>query len=157
MNDRNHRDRLDELDWRIIAVLRSDGRASNREIAAKMKVSAATVSARIRRMEKMKALRIVALSDFAVEGFDTMIAVGVDVAGRSTEAVARDLAALDEVFGVHLVSGRHDIEMSLVLRGTGDLPALVRDKISRIPGISRLHAGVTLDVLKYEFDTLPLA
>ena len=56
---------LDEIDQKIIAILRKDGRATNQELARRLGMAAATVSARIRRLEASKAMRVVAVTDFA--------------------------------------------------------------------------------------------
>lgn len=154
MSDQTQLYQFDDLDRQIIDLLKRSGRASNQQIAREMEITAGTVSARIQRMEKMNALRVVAVSDFAVHGLDTLISIGVDVVGRCSEAVANDLAALDEVFNVHLVTGRHDIEMSLVLRGTDRLSELLR-RLAKIPGIARLEAGLVVDIPRFEFDMIP--
>lgn len=154
MSDQVGNHELDELDLKIIELLRVNGRASNRKMAEALGIAPSTVGARVRRMERTGALRIVALADFAVQEFDSMFIVGVDVEGRDPEDVAQELAVLDEVFSVHLMSGAHDIEMTLVLHSNPQLQSFLRDRISTIRGIHRLHAAVTVDVLHYHFDTL---
>jgi DNA-binding Lrp family transcriptional regulator len=54
---------LDDVDRKIIAVLKADGRATNQQIASSLKIAAATVSLRIRRMEELNAMRVVAVTD----------------------------------------------------------------------------------------------
>lgn len=154
MSDQTQLYQFDDIDQRIIALLKRKGRASNQQIAREMDITAGTVSARIQRMEKMNALRVVAVSDFAVHDLDTLISIGVSVEGRCAEAVANDLAAFDEVFNLHLVTGRHDIEMSLVLRGTEGLSGLLK-RLAKVPGIARLEAGLVVDIPRFEFDMIP--
>src|SRR6266567_2165783 len=88
---------LDEVDTGILEMLRSNGRATNQEIAERLSVSAATISARLRRLEESKTMRVVAVADFAAHGYNILIAVGVRVQGRDAADVARDLAKLPEV------------------------------------------------------------
>src|ERR1700744_1539070 len=107
--------KFDEIDRKILSILKADGRATNQEIARALKIAAATVSARIRRMEDARAVRVVAAADFSAFGYNILLAVGVEVQGRPAEAVAEDLALLPEVFGCHLVTGVKDIEMLVVL------------------------------------------
>src|SRR5512145_3146270 len=68
---------LDEVDERIVEMLKQNGRATNQQIARSLKIAAATVSARIRRLEQTKAIRVVAVSDFGALGFHALLALGI--------------------------------------------------------------------------------
>ncbi len=148
---------LDEIDLKIIELLTRNGRATNQQIARKLNLAAATVSARIRRLEEANAMRVVAVSDFAAFGFNALLAVGVEVEGRPAEDVASDLAALPEVFSAHLVTGRYDIELLVALRSMDDLPDFLLAKVSKIAGIRNLDPSIAVDVIRYEFDVAPMA
>ena len=146
---------LDELDHKIIAALKADGRATNQKIARTLKVAPATVSARIRRLEEHNAMRVVAVTDFSAKGLSVLLAVGIEVEGRAAEAVADELAGLTEVFAVHLVTGARDIEILVALHDFEELqPFLLRD-IARVRGIRSVTAGIAVDILKFEFDRTP--
>ena len=67
---------LDELDHKIVAVLKADGRATNQRIARKLKIAPATVGTRIRRLEQINAMRVVAVTDFSALGYKILLAVG---------------------------------------------------------------------------------
>lgn len=148
---------LDEIDRKIIELLTRNGRATNQQIARKLNLAAATVSARIRRLEESNAMRVVAVSDFAAFGFNALLAIGVEVEGRPAEEVAADLAALPEVLSVHLVTGRYDIELLLALRSMDDLPEFLLGKVGEISGIRNLDPSIAVDVVRYEFDVAPMA
>lgn len=148
---------LDEIDRKIIELLTRNGRTTNQQIARKLNLAAATVSARIRRLEEADAMRVVAVSDFAAFGLNALMAVGVEVEGRPAEDVAADLAALPEVFSAHLVTGRYDIELLVALRSMDDLPDFLLAKVSRIAGIRSLDPSIAVDVIRYEFDVAPMA
>ena len=51
---------IDDVDRAIVEQLRVNGRATNQQIANTLGLTAATVSARIRRMEEADKLRVVA-------------------------------------------------------------------------------------------------
>lgn len=147
---------LDALDTGIVDMLRVNGRATNQEIAEKLSVTAATVSARLRRMEEMGVSRVVAVTDFSAHGYNVLIAVGVKVAGRDVQAVAQDLAALPEVFSANIMNGGHDIELLVALRDFADLKQFLLDHVGRIPGIATLSPGIAADIVKFEFNVVPL-
>ena len=143
---------LDEIDRHIIAALKADGRATNQKIARNLEISPATVGARIRRLENINAIRVVAVTDFAALGYKVLLAVGIEVQGRAAEDVARDLAALEEVFAVHLVTGARDIEILVALHDLEELETFLLQDVAKIRGIRTLAAGIAADVIKYDFD-----
>ena len=146
---------LDELDLKIIAALKADGRATNQDIARSLKLAPATVSARIRRLEELNAMRVVAVTDFAALGLDVLLAVGIEVQGRAAEDVAEELAKLPEVFAVHLVTGARDIEILVALRNFEELQPFLLEDVAAVRGIRSLTAGIAVDIVKFEFDRTP--
>ncbi|HEX4848029.1 MAG TPA: Lrp/AsnC family transcriptional regulator [Novosphingobium sp.] len=147
---------IDDVDRAIVEQLRVNGRATNQQIANTLGLTAATVSARIRRMEEADKLRVVAVSDFSAHGYNVLMEVAIEVDGRPASEVASELAEFPEVFAAHLVTGRYDIDMLVVLRDIGDLPHLLLDKFSKVKGIRSMVPAIAVDVIKYKFDVAPI-
>jgi len=148
---------LDDIDRQIIAALQADGRATNQKIARSLRISPATVGARIRRLENVNAMRVVAVTDFAALGYKVLLAIGIEVQGRAAEEVAQELAALEEVFAVHLVTGARDIEILVALHDLEELETFLLQDVAKIRGIRTLAAGIAADVIKYDFDRAQIA
>jgi len=147
---------VDDIDRAIIAQLRVNGRATNQDIAKGLDLTAATVSSRIKRLEQANKLRVLAVSDFAAHGFNILIEVAIEVANRAASEVAEELAQLPEVFAVHLVTGRYDIDALIAVREFDDLQGLMLGRIGAIKGIRSLMPAIAVDVVKYEFDVAPI-
>ncbi|BDW83463.1 transcriptional regulator [Erythrobacter sp. Dej080120_24] len=147
---------IDDIDRSIIAELREDGRATNQQIAMKLGLTAATVSTRIKRMEDANKLRVVAVSDFSAHGYNLLMQVAVEVEGRAAADVAADLAKIPEVFAVHLVTGRYDIDMLVALKDYDDLSDLMLKRLSGVSGIRSMLPAIAVDILKYKFDVAPI-
>lgn len=145
-----------DLDRKIIAILKEDGRTSNQKIADALGVTTSIVATRIKRMETEKAMKVVAVSDFAAFDYNVLLIIGVDVKGRPADDVAKDLAEIDEVLVVHLVSGRHDIEILVTLGDVSDMQDLLLNKLSKVQGIRSLDSSIAVDIMKYEFDVAPI-
>ena len=145
----------DDLDERIIALLREDGRMPTRDIAARANTSPATVRKRIRAMEAAGFMRVVAVTDFAAAGFDLLIAIGIEVENRSAEAVGLDLADLPEVFAVNLTTGPNDLEILVAAQSFEQLATFLHKEVSRVDGIGRLTPALTVDVRKYVSEQVP--
>lgn len=147
---------IDDIDRSIIAELRADGRATNQQIANKLGLTAATVSTRIKRMEDANKLRVVAVSDFSAHGYNLLMQVAIEVDGRAAADVAADLAELPEVFAVHLVTGRYDIDMLVALRDYEELAELMLNRLAGVSGIRSMLPAIAVDILKYKFDVAPI-
>lgn len=147
---------VDDIDLSIIAELRADGRATNQQIASKLDLTAATVSTRIKRLEDANKLRVVAVSDFSAHGYNVLLQVAVEVDGRSAADVAAELAEIPEVFAVHLVTGRYDIDMLVALRSYDELSDLMLNKLAGVSGIRSMLPAIAVDILKYKFDVAPI-
>jgi Lrp/AsnC family transcriptional regulator for asnA, asnC and gidA len=147
---------LDALDSGIIDILRLNPRATNQEIADKLSVTAATVSSRLRRLDEARAMRVVAVTDFSAHGYNVLVAVGIKVEGRDVSEVARDLARLPEVFSVNIMSGAYDLELLVALRDFAEINLFLTDHVAEIEGVAALDPGIAADVVKFEFNVVPL-
>lgn len=147
---------FDATDRSIVQQLRRNGRATNQQIAETLDLTATTVSSRIKRMEDANQLRVVAVSDFSAHGFNFLMRVAVEVDGRPASEVARELAKFPEVFAVHLVTGRYDIDMLVALAWFEDLSSLMLDKFSQVKGIRAMVPSIVVDIIKYQFDVAPI-
>jgi Lrp/AsnC family transcriptional regulator for asnA, asnC and gidA len=146
---------LDETDLAIIALLREDGRLPYRSIARELELTENTVRARIRRLEESGTMRVVAVTDIEAAGYGMLLAIGVQVEGCSPESVARQMAALPEVFSVNVVVGAHDVEILVVAEDQAALNRLINEQLATIPGVRRLTPALALDVLKNQPDWVP--
>jgi Lrp/AsnC family transcriptional regulator for asnA, asnC and gidA len=148
---------FDETDRKILELLKANGRATNQKIARLLKISAATVSARIRQMEDAKAMKVVAATDFAAFGYNILIAIGVEVQGRPAEDVAKELARLPQILSINLVTGAKDIEILLAVQEFSGLSDFLLNDVAAIRGVRSLSPAIAVDVVKFDFDVAPLA
>lgn len=146
---------FDEVDRRLVELLRADGRMAFRALADTLAITESAVRARVRNLETSGFMKVVAVADAGAAGFELLLAVGVEVDGRPALEVAEALAALPEVFSVSQVVGTHDIELLMVARDHDHLAELVTDRLVRIPGVRRIRTGLAVDVLKNQPDWVP--
>ena len=141
---------MDETDRRIADFLREDGRASNRAIATALELSPRIVGSRIDSMLQKRELRIAAIADIFKAGNDLVLAVGIAVRGRATLEVAKELAALEEVCAVNVVSGEVDLEVLILSADHETLREFVSTRVSPIRGIESLRPALGLELFKFE-------
>jgi DNA-binding Lrp family transcriptional regulator len=147
---------LDAIDHGIISLLRADGRMPYRAIARELGVTENTFRGQVRRLEESNTMRVVAVTDIEAAGYSMLLAVGVQVEGRSPEEVAQELARFTEVFSVNVVVGAHDLEILVVAEGRPALERLLTERLAGVPGVRRLTPALALDVLKNQPDWVPL-
>jgi len=99
---------------------------------------------------------VVAVTDFAAHGYNLLIAVGVKVAGRDVQEVARDLARLPEVLSANIMNGAHDIEVLVALHDFAEINLFLLDHVAGIAGVDTLSPGIAADIVKFEFNVVPL-
>lgn len=147
---------LGALDASIVDILRVNGRVTNQDIAKQLSVTAATVSARLQKMDETCAMRVVAVTDFSARGYNVMIVVGIEVRGRSVQDVGREFARYPEILSVNIMSGRYDLELLVALHDFSEVQRFLYDHIAAVTGVARIDSGIAVDILKYHFDLVPL-
>ena len=146
---------LDDTDYKIIALLRKDGRTPYRTLAKEIGVTETTIRARVKRLEETDTMRVVAVTDYEAVGYNMMLAVGIQVEGRPAEDVARDLAAHKEVFSACQVVGSLDIEILVVAQDQEQLNELLSERLAKVPGVRRIQPALAVDVLKNQPNWVP--
>lgn len=147
--------KIDTTDYRIISLLRKNGRASSRELAQALGHTETTIRARLRRLDSSGIMRVVAMTDFRAAGFQLMAAIGVQIKDRAAIDVAQDIAKLPQIFNVQIVIGTMDIELSAGATDGNELAQLIKT-LAVIPGVHRLTPAMTLEVIKFDWGIVPL-
>ncbi len=114
-------ERLDSLDRKILALLQGDGRVPNAEIARVSGVSVPTVRKRIEKMMESGVVQIVGLLDPAATGYAINVMIGVNVVAGDLREVGRTFAALSRVCWVGYCTGRYNLLVEGVFRGSEEL------------------------------------
>lgn len=147
---------FDDTDRFIVAELRRNGRATNQQIAEKLGLTATTVSSRIRRLEDADQLRVVAVSDFSAHGFNVLLQLAIEVDNRPASEVAAELACFEEVFALHITTGRYDIDALVMMRDFDELRPFMFERLGSIRGIRQVRPSIAVDILSYQFDVAPI-
>ena len=135
---------MDDLDRRLITILRHDGRRSVSDMALELGISRATVRARVERMERegdIIGYTVILRADavaMPVRGL-TMILVE----GRRTDQVIAALAGFSEVGAIHSTNGKWDLIAELSAESLTDLDTVLH-RIRLIPGITASETNLLL-------------
>jgi DNA-binding Lrp family transcriptional regulator len=140
---------LDELDARIVAALRRDGRLPNNALAAEVGVAASTCLTRVRSLVDRGVIAgFHAEVDPAWLGrpIQAMIAVRLTSDARSAISVFSDrLAAMPEVLNVFFLAGADDFHVHVAARDPDDLRAFVVDHLSSAPEVALTETNLIFE------------
>jgi DNA-binding Lrp family transcriptional regulator len=134
----------DELDTRLIAILRRDGRRAISDLALDLGVSRATVRARLERLTR----------DGIVQGFTVVLRDGtrespiraimqLAIEGKREENVRRKLAGLPETAAIYSTNGRWDLIVELAAPDLASFDRVL-SRIRMIDGIASSETSLLL-------------
>ena len=135
---------MDEIDHRLIALLRKDARLSAATLAAKLGVSRGTVTNRLRRLEDEGVIvgYTVRLRPDA-EPQEIKAWMGVRVEGNQTREVIAHLLGEPGVAALHDTNGRWDLLAELRAQSLAEL-SVVLERVRLIKGIATTETNVLL-------------
>jgi len=139
---------MDDLDRKLLALLRADAREPASSLAAKLKVSRGTVQNRIERMiargviqgftvrtrPELEAQRVRAIMSIAIEG-------------ERSGAVIKALKGFPQVDKIHTTNGRWDLVAELVTADLAEFSATL-DGVRTIEGIASTETSLLLATQK---------
>jgi DNA-binding Lrp family transcriptional regulator len=135
---------LDDLDRRLIAALREDGRAPVATLARNLGVARATVNSRLERL----------VSSGTVIGFTVRVRDELDplaiqaitlieVEGRTTDQVIRALRGLAEIKALHTTNGGWDLVAELSCETLAEFDAVL-GRIRLVDGVINSETSLLL-------------
>jgi len=139
---------MDDLDYQLVALLRSDGRRSVSDLAADLNVSRATVRSRMERLvEKGEILGFTAVLRDDWRDLPIRAVTLVEIAGRNTDPVTRKLGAMTEVRAIHTTNGKWDLVLDIATRDLGAFDDVL-NRIRLIEGIANTETNLLLTTRK---------
>lgn len=134
----------DDLDRRIIAHLREDGRASLSKLADALGVARGTVQSRLDRLLDTGTLlgfTVRVREDYDDRSVDAVMMI--EVVGKSTTQVIRKLRGLPEVRKLHTTNGNWDLIANIRAASLSDFDRVLRE-VRMIDGISNSETSLLL-------------
>lgn len=139
---------MDEIDHRIVALLRENARRSFQNIGDRVALSAPAVKRRVDRLQRDGVIRGYSANvDPSALGWNTHAFVELFCEGRmSGEEVRNAVAAHPEVEGAYTIAGSPSAILHLRASGTQHLEQAL-ERIRDAPGVQRTQTQVVLSTL----------
>lgn len=139
---------MDDLDHRLLALLRGDARASVASLAKKLDVARGTVQNRMARLE----------ADGTIAGYTVRLKPNIEeqqiralmtiaVEGNQVDGVVKSLRGEPSVASLHSTNGRWDLVAELHTDNLASFDQVLA-RISRIPGVSSSETSLLLTTFK---------
>ena len=139
---------MDEVDHKLMSLLRQDARLTVAALAAKLKVSRGTVTNRIRRLEDdgvIVGYTVRLRPDVQHNAIKAWMSIAVD--GNQTRAVIASLLGEPGVATLHDTNGRWDLLAELRAETLQEL-AKVLERIRLLKGISNTETSIHLETFR---------
>jgi len=134
----------DDLDRRITAHLRADGRASLSKIADALGVARGTVQSRLERL--LETGTLLGFTARVREDYDVnavRAVMMIEVVGKSTTQVIRKLRGMTEIHALHTTNGNWDLVADIRADNLSEFDRILRE-IRLIDGISNSETSLLL-------------
>lgn len=139
-----------DLDLKIINYLQKKGRASLREVASRVGVSATTVSNRVKELEKDGVIKhFKPLIDYRKLGFQLTAVTMIKAQGNEIIDIARKLKEDNHLTHVYEITGEFDILAIGKFRDQESMNKEIK-KLLNNPAIEETNTSVVLQVVKEE-------
>jgi Lrp/AsnC family transcriptional regulator, leucine-responsive regulatory protein len=129
---------LDPFDLRILSALSANGRLSNVDLEAHVKLSHSAISRRIARLEEAGVIEgYGAKLNLAAMGLTVRAFVGVTRAGTvDAPELADRLAQIEGVEASYVVTGDQDVFLEVVARDLQDFADIMLTKVQGVEGVA---------------------
>lgn len=139
---------MDDLDHRLLALLRGDARASVASLAKQLGVARGTVQNRMARLEADGTIigyTVRLKPDAQEQQIRALMTIAVE--GNQVDAVVRTMRGEPDVASLHSTNGRWDLVAELHTDSLTSFDRLLA-RISRMPGVSSSETSLLLTTFK---------
>jgi DNA-binding Lrp family transcriptional regulator len=144
MSSRKDTLQLDELDRRLLALLRKDARMPIARLSKSLGIARASVYARLQKLT----------DGGVIEGFTVRLNTEFDrrlirahvllkVTGKLVRATEKQLQSIPEIIALHAISGVYDLIAELEAGSVAELNELI-DRIGELQGVEKTTSSILL-------------
>lgn len=135
---------VDELDQKLITLLRHNARRSISDLALDAGVSRATARARLERLEKdghILGYTVILRADTVEQAVRGIMMIAIE--GHVTERVVKALGGFSEISEIHTTNGRWDLIAEINTDTLTDFDSVLR-RVRLVPGITNSETNLLL-------------
>lgn len=147
--------KINEAAAEMLALLESDCRLSNSEIARRLGVSESYVRQTLKRVFDSGDVRRGIVVDFNVLGIKVVACLRIRVEAGHVDAAIDYLSTLESMGLVMNVTGAFDVFAMVTLRSTGELAHFLEEQVRSLQGFLSVDVSIVTDAVKYDARQIP--
>jgi len=142
---------LDEIDFKILDIMRNDARISLTSMSKKLGLSKSAVKYRVDHLVELGVIKsFFTLVDSAVYGMNLSVVFDLTVEQQVIETVAKKLSSYPEVIRAYELTNSPDLHVHALFEDKEQLEHFIRNKLYAIPGIRVIKSGMIMKRYKTE-------
>ncbi len=135
---------LDDLDKKILMILKNNARTPNTKIAKLLGVSEANIRRRIKILEEKQIIKkYKAEIDYKKIGY-SLVWIGLDVKPESMIKIIEKIKEIKEIENFYLSSGDHDIMIEYIYESQEELNKLIQ-KLEKLEGVKKICPAILIE------------
>lgn len=146
---------LDELDQKILNLLKQDAKLGTKEIASQIGLTNTPTYERIRRLEKKGVIKAyIAVLDKKKQGYALTVLCNVQLKSHASnyiEEFEQAIIQLKEVTDCYHIAGNYDYLLKINIQDMDGYAVFVKEKLAVIPHISTVQSSFVMRMLKEEY------
>ena len=142
---------MDKIDWKIVGELERDGRQSYADLGERVGLSKSPVWARVQQLEERGVIRgYAARLDPVALGLSVQSLVNVKIRLDAHDLFERAVMDHPAIVECHTTAGESDYVLRVFARSVDQLDDLLRNELSKLPGVQGLATLVCLKTIKQQ-------
>lgn len=143
---------MDAKDLQILQELQKDGRLSNADLADRVALSPSPCLRRVRQLEDRGVIEgYTAIVNQQAYGLPLTVFIQIRLNNHSTQAAQgfeRAIQTIDEIMDCHLMTGKTDYMLRVVVGSLEAYEQFVRNRLHPIPNIAAINTSFAYGVVK---------
>ncbi len=144
--------KLDQNDYKILNLLQSDSKMTNKQLSYQLNLSTTAVFERVKKMEKSGLIKnYTAILDRKMLGYELMVFTHVKLERHSGQNIIdfeSQITVFDEVLECYHVSGDSDYILKMIFADMDDYREFIVSKLTTIPSIGSTYSIFVINELK---------
>jgi len=139
---------MDDIDLKIIEILRQDGRIPNTQVAREVGLSEGAVRRRLDHLIGDDVIKIVAVPNPMAVGYPIIARGDVEIDPACLKETGDAIAGMEQVSYAALCVSRSQITAEILARSAEDLRRIVYNDIHESPGVRSVEVTLISKVIK---------
>lgn len=145
---------MNQLDKNILEILQRDASISNKELAAKNGLAESSMLNRVKNLkEKGIITSYRAVINPKAIGYTVQALIMINLCQHQIQSIAsfeEKIIQIPEVKVGYHITGRYDYALHVVLRDIDHMASLIKNTLSKLPGLERLETCLIFSSIKEE-------